>query len=413
MRLPFLLLIAQLTIAAGGLLANVLSSRGLGAEGRGELALYLQITYVVGTLMVLGRDRSFPAVVTDQRDLAAGTNDFARLLGLPCLLAFVTCVLIAGVLSRYGMQHVVWLAVALWLVVLGNIVTSGTRAVSIVSGEGRGYAIGMGASQGVLLVVFGILSIMNIRDALFWFSAYGMALLVPFLGVALTRGLGRSVIGRRGRELRKIRRLGLTLVPSATAEIITTRLDRLLIPVFAGYSALGYYAAIATFTELIVWPVRHYVDSKVPGWAHEAANGVALSIKRTLWVVIALSAGLSLIVGISIWVLVPVLFGGDFIVSRQLILPLVLGSGVYGLSRLAVAVATARGAGKVVNMINGIGMFASVALYLWLIPTEGALGAAWASFLAYALASCAGAAYLIKGRTMVHSADHILSLKEP
>lgn len=413
MGLPVLLLAAQLSIAAGGLLANVLSARGLGAEGRGELALYLQITYVVGTVVVLGRDRSFTAVVTDRRDLVAGTNDFARLLRMPSFLALISCTLIPVALNVSGMQHAVLLATALWLVVLGNVVTSGTRAVSIVSDEGRGYAAGIGVSQVILLTIFFILAMMRVADSVIWFFAYGIALLVPFLVVALCRGLGRSTVGRRPRELRKIRKLGLALVPSATAEIITSRLDRLLIPVFAGYAALGYYAVIATFTELIVWPIRHYVDSKVPTWAEQVESGARLRLGRLFCFVAILSLGLSLLVGVMIWFLVPVLFGAEFLNSRELILPLVLGSGVYGISRLGVGVATAHSAGKAVNMINILGMITSVLLYLWLIPSGGALGAAWASFGGYALASVAGAAYLINLGWMSSNGKRVLRVKEP
>jgi O-antigen/teichoic acid export membrane protein len=114
-----------------------------------------------------------------------------------------------------------------------------------------------------------------------------------------------------------------------------------------------------------------------------------------------------------IWFLVPVLFGAEFLDSRELILPLVLGSGVYGISRLGVGVATARGADKAVNMINILGMITSVLLYLWLIPSGGALGAAWASFGGYALSSVAGAAYLINLGCMSSNGKRVLRLKEP
>ncbi len=408
-----MLLIAQVTIAFGGLLANVLSARGLGAEGRGQLALYLQVTYVVGTLVILGRDRSFPAVISEQRGLAAGTNDFARLLGLPCLLALAICAVTSGFLANQGMVHIVWLAAALWLVVIGNILTSATRSVSIASGEGRGYAIGMGVSQIVLLGIFLLFFVLGIDESTLWFSAYGVALAVPFISVSLARGLGTNVLGRTARQMRRIRRLGFTLVPSSTAEIITARLDRLLIPIFAGYSALGYYAVIATFTELIIWPIRHYIDSNVPKWAAEASNGAVLKVRRAVLIVFGLSMCLSLIVGVAIWLLVPVLFGTEFLASRELILPLVLGSGTYGLSRLAVGIATARGASKHVNVINIFGMMASVVLYLCLIPAGGAVGAAWASFGAYFLASCAGAVYLAKSNAKVMSVGGIRELEDP
>lgn len=393
--MAFLLLVAQMIVAVGGLLANVLSARGLGPEGRGELALYLQLTYVVGAVVAMGRDKSFPAIAGESFGTSADTNDYARLLRGPLVAAVAVCLAAAWFVRPEQGPILLVLSAALWAVVVGNLAVSGTRAVSIVSGSAVGYVVTMAVSQAVLLVAFLVLSVTRVRDPLIWFWVYGVALLVPFLVLGLVRGLGGRPVGRRSSHLDRVKRFGVGLVPSTIAEILTTRIDRLLIPAFAGYSALGYYVVVATFTELILWPVRHYVDSKVPHWAKDVRDGKPVKSKGALAVVSVISVGLGVTVGAIIWLLIPLLFGADFTASRDLILPLVLASGVYGLSRLATGLATAERKSRAVNVINGFGLVASLALYFWLIPPYGAPGAAWASFGGYLAATLAGCVYML------------------
>ena len=52
-RIASILLISQMSVAAGALLVNVVSARALGPSGRGALALHLQLTYVVTAVVLV------------------------------------------------------------------------------------------------------------------------------------------------------------------------------------------------------------------------------------------------------------------------------------------------------------------------------------------------------------------------
>ena len=63
-----------------------------------------------------------------------------------------------------------------------------------------------------------------------------------------------------------VRREGLALFPAALSNMAMLRADRLALPVLASTSALGLYAAVATMTELLAWPLRAYADSRLGKW---------------------------------------------------------------------------------------------------------------------------------------------------
>ncbi|MGP5710179.1 lipopolysaccharide biosynthesis protein, partial [Brachybacterium alimentarium] len=259
---------AQLSTVGGAFIVNVLSARALGPEGRGEVAFFLQLSYLVGALAPLGRDRSVLSVIhgehghgADQRTRVPG-----ELLATPVLIATAAS-LILGIVLAVSTQSAV-IAVGFWMLLLGNLGSRFFRSDAIVGHRSSPFVIATLAGQGVLVIAALYLLIEGIGSVGHWIIAYGVAMLLPFLAISFpsqTR-LPCAVRGTADKS-GEVRRLGVALLPSSLAEMALTKLDRIVLPVLGTFSQLGYYSVAVTLVEFSSMPFRQHVDSRIPVWA--------------------------------------------------------------------------------------------------------------------------------------------------
>ena len=160
------------------------------------------------------------------------------------------------------------------------------------------------------------------------------------------------------------------------------RLDRLLIPWLASNSQLGLYIIVATMTELLCWPVQHYVDSHVPKWRNEHRAGL-LSVSRVTLRSVAYVAVAAAATAVPVWLLIVPLFGTEYVGARSLVVPLIIAACCYGVSRVSVGLCLATGRVRSPMFSDGAGALVMLVLCLTLIPGQGAMGAALASLAGY------------------------------
>jgi O-antigen/teichoic acid export membrane protein len=183
-------------------------------------------------------------------------------------------------------------------------------------------------------------------------------------------------------RLRRARREGLQLLPATISNSGTLRLDRLILVALASTTALGYYATVATVTELIAWPLLVFADSRLGVW-RQANDAGELSLRRVLLVgtgYSVLAAGA--LTGALHVVLVPLL-GSDFAEALPLVLPLALAAAVFGISRLLIAALIAIRRSPLSSVVEVTGLVVSMIAYLTLIGPFHAMGAAYGSLIGY------------------------------
>lgn len=369
---------AQLAAGAGALVVNIFSARALGPDGRGQIALFLQIGVTLGVLLLGGVERSYPAIIVGRPALPGAVRDLRRLAWPGVLTVAAACAAASVVLFANGRPEAFPAAMTA-LVAAGSGVGSAVRSASSSAGVSRPFVIATVAGQ-VSLVIAGVVMLAaDVTSPGVWLLAYGLSLLVPFLSVA-----------RRGRptgaDLRQVRSVGWRVLPSTLAGMVMLRSDRLLLPALAGYGQLGVYGVVATFTEMISLPVAAYVDSHIPAWSQGARAGT-LGRRRILAATLGyavLAVGVTT-VGIRL-LLVPV-FGPDYAPGIALAVPLAAAAALYGISRVGVGLAMAAGRTRVVGVVDVTAMIVSVTLYLLLIPHLGAMGAALGSLGGYGIAA--------------------------
>jgi len=380
------LLYGQLIVGSSALVINVLAARVLEPEGRGELAFAIQLSYVLSVFVLLGADKAYP-IVSGPVSLRAALVDFGQILRLPACVVLLACVA-AGIVMSTHFPGALQYSAGIVLLALASSSVVAIRSCAIAAREGGAYLRSVGIGQGILLLVCLIPVILHDRSPIWWLLAYAVCTSVPLGVVLLTWAkVGpATAVTDVARRIREARRLRWRIAPSAVTSLAMLRLDRLLIPWLSSSRELGLYIVVATLTEILYWPIQHYVDSHVPQW-RKAYSSATFTIRKSL-----IRCGLYLIfAGIvctaAVSFLIVPLFGDEYIESSSLVVPLVLAACCYGVSRVGVGLSLATGSVGSTVASDGSGAFVTLGLGLALIPQYGAMGAALASLIGYLTAA--------------------------
>ncbi|GAB3043097.1 hypothetical protein GCM10027079_04230 [Sediminivirga luteola] len=379
------LLLAQLFVAVTALIVNVFAARALGPAARGELALFMQIAYVANTLCLLGRYRAYLRFRTvPSHTLYRAQRELDSLSILPMLLA-VGVSAIVGVIAADSFSAGFAFSVTIFVLILSGVQQKMHRTAAIVAGTAHAYLLATILGQLALLAAATSLAYKGVDLVTAWLAAYGLAVLLPYAAVSAWAARTFARTGEVSRELGPVSTLGYKLTLTGVGEIIGSRADRFLIPIFSSYAQLGVYTVVVTMTELVTWPIKNYADARVPIWTK------ALSRKRfALRVELIRALGLIVIcatpLGFGLWMILVPLFGSEYSAGLALVLPLTLAAAFNGFSYFGMNLSIAAGFSRTANLIPISAMVTAIAGHIFFIPTHGAQGAAWSMVAGYSVA---------------------------
>jgi O-antigen/teichoic acid export membrane protein len=387
------LLAAQVLTAGASLVVNVISARGMGPSGRGALAFYLQLVYLIGAVCIAGADRALPAVRRRPPAVRTAEREMLRLVA-PSFGA-TAVVLLAGIAAAALLPAShgwgVLLACAFFAALWGNVGLVAFRSAGITAQETGRFLAATGAAQALLVAGAAVLLGASVESPTAWLALYGAAFLLPLVGALASRARPGVDAG----TVRYARRLGWRLTPMVVANMVMLRSDRLLLPLLADATQLGLYVVVATVTELLTWPVQNYADGRIPALRAGLESG-RLAVGRLFGTVGAYAVTAALLVALVLNVLLVPVFGAAYEQSRALIWPLAAAAALYAVSRPGTAICLAAGRPSRANLIDLSGMAVAVPAYLLLIPAAGAMGAALGTLLASA--ATAVVAVVVSGR---------------
>ncbi|WP_028925034.1 lipopolysaccharide biosynthesis protein [Pseudonocardia acaciae] len=377
------LLAAQLIGAGTAFLANLLAARVLEPSGRGELALLLQLAYFGSLGVVLGTDRSVVAVYAGSTARAVAST-FLRLLTRPSMIALLGAAAVLSLPLRGLESWRLGLGLAALFVVVNSFARA-ARSVAIVAGLTWAFLGFEVATDVLLLAQLGWLSLQPGPGSSAWMAGYLVAGALPALVwfVWSTRRRAEPA-GDDAAPLRRARarREGLHLLPATIAHNGTLRLDRLVLVGLASTAALGHYAAVATMTELIAWPLMAYADSRLGVWRQAHDRG-RLALRPVLVAAVGYAVVASIVTALAVRLLLVPLLGERYAPALPLVVPLVVASVVTGFSQLLITALTSVHRGRLSSAVEVVGLVVSVAAYVVLIGRFGALGAAYGSLIGY------------------------------
>jgi O-antigen/teichoic acid export membrane protein len=377
------LIAGQLLAGVIALIANILMARALSPTGRGEVALMLQIVYLSTQVLLLGTERSFVAGYHGTAP-AAAVKAYARLLIVPCAIGlFVVAGFVLLAPERYDPGPGFVAVVACYAVVDAGILA--TRAVAVAVGRVHDFLRARVIESVSVLAMMLALYFTRVADPAIWVLVYLIAGLLPttaYIVFWLRLPAPATTTPIAPGQQRQARREGLLLFPAAIANMAMLRVDRLALPVLASTAELGLYASVSTLTELLVWPLRAYADSRLGKW-RAAHKGGALQVRPLVLAAIVYTVVVAPIAAAGIyWLIVPV-FGARYAPARAVVLPLVVAAGLYAVSRITLGLLIAKGHSALVSGAEIFGFAVSLVAYLALIPKYGIQGAAWGSLIGY------------------------------
>jgi len=227
--------------------------------------------------------------------------------------------------------------------------------------------------------------VLEVLDSAAWMLAYVLAGAVPGAGWLWwwsRTAAGADDMPGPDHARRRARREGLQLLPATVAHSGTLRLDRLILAGLASTAALGHYAAVATITELITWPLLVFADSRLGLWRQAHDRGT-LSLRGVLGLAVGYSIVAGTAVAVALHLLLLPLLGADYADALPLIVPLVVAAAVFGISQMLITALTATRHGPLSSVVEMVGLAVSVIAYVTLIGRFGALGAAYGSLIGY------------------------------
>ena len=359
--------------ALGALVAfvsSLLMAKVMGPTGRGLVALSLQLSYLLAPLFALGLN------VFLLRGATGDVLHARQLLQIPVLMGWavtVSLVAISGLLDQFE-------SYLSWFVVLAGPVAISLSSLAVIRAHfvgNRSIAPFTGVALAVnlfSLLAFLYLWVIQASDAGSWAIVYAVPSL-PFTVYALS-------CRWRIKPLLKLVRSSSTVLTHSIFSLISTRLERVLLPFLVGPGALGLYVVVATTIEAVLWLVRAKAEWLVHSFARQGYSHVGLAyVCRKTWWLLPIILGAAVI---TVFVVIPWL-GPDYAPAAVLVWPVAISTYVFGLTTYLqsglIASAKPGSVSKIALLMAAI----SVAVYPSAILIWGVQGAAWGSVCVYSI----------------------------
>ena len=386
-----------LTITNAGLtfLNGILLARLLGAEGYGIYSTATSLMLVIGLPVILGFDR----LVIRELPATTARGDWPAARAL-VRRAFQS-VLLTSVLASLAVGLVIWLLREQIGQEIALVLIAALLLVPFQSFNVLRRSVGLGMQQIVAaqlpeaVIRPGLLAIFLVIA----FVALGMvsplgAMLLSLAALLASTTIGILVIWRRlpdqlraGPGEYRTRfwlREALPFAMLAAVQVFLGQIDVLMVGTIAGAEAAGHYSVAARGAGLVVFGFLAVNVTLGPTiarlWAVHDIRRLQLAITRGARGAFAFA----LLVGLFLWVFGPQflsLFGPDF-VSADLILTVLVASAIIdvalGLGPVSLAMTGHQRAGFAAIAVNAT---VRVVAGLLLIPTYGALGAAFGALI--------------------------------
>jgi O-antigen/teichoic acid export membrane protein len=187
------------------------------------------------------------------------------------------------------------------------------------------------------------------------------------------------------RLVRRMAAFGSLSYLSLLLDLVTVRLDIILLNAMASTPAAGVYsvavavgARLASIPQIVAYVVFHRTSARELGSGARTAQILRLATLALL--------GGGIVGGVLGSALIVPLYGPEFAAAVSALWVMIPAMGIWGLYRLLASDVEGRGRPGLVSMSSLMATMTIVALDLAWIPKHGILGAAWASLVAYSVA---------------------------
>jgi O-antigen/teichoic acid export membrane protein len=394
---------ARLLAMLGLTVATVVIARTDGAGAVGSYALMRILPGLVGVLCVAGLPGALAYFLAPRR--IGEERLWPTLVAIAAVGATIGCLLWAAgsvVLADLFFPHapLATVVAAALTVPTQLLLTVGKTALQGL-GERRGADTVIAAEEIAFLPCYLLAAVAGVHGLAG--IVLGLALadlaVAGFAWRAVARKLGWRRLGLsrdhgwwgrpRADLAREVMGYGMRGQLGGLITLLNLRLDFLVLGALAGPAVLGTYAVASKYAELVRLPGTALTWVTYPRMAALTAAEAAAHVRRLLLPALALVPLAVVPLLLLAGPVLRLLYGADFDSGVRPAQVLLLGMLLSGASGVASGYLYGRGRPGLNSLGLGLGLVATVALDLALIPTYGALGAAVASSVAYLLGDAA------------------------
>lgn len=377
-------------VALVSMASAAITTRWLGPEGKGLVALALLVPSTLALLLGLGRAPANVYLAASRQEpiraLAANASAFG-LLGAIVGACTVLGLHLSGLLSRL-VPGVGWVYIVVGMATLPiGLLTSDLSA--ILQGLRRIGALNvLNLLRSVLNVVFLCILVIWMRMGAMGAVVSGVACSFVMLLAVAWQARRIGAVFRPALESRVVSstlHYGLRAYVGNLLQFFNYRLDLFIVNAFLGPSDVGIYGVAVVFAELL-WQLpnatAYVIFPKSAESCKEVMNRFTPRVCATVFGVTATGA-LGLVV-FGKWAIVFVC-STRFIEAYAPMVALLPGVVLLGVSKILSNDIAGRGYPQYNSIIAGVSLVPTIALNVLLIPEMGVLGASLASTLSYSL----------------------------
>lgn len=377
-------IVAEVLGALAMLLTGMVTARTLGPDGKGVIASLSYLLVLLGHLAVLGLGDAAVVAGSGRASLRS-----IRSLGTTVLMCSVGA---ASIAWRYGLLVLPrdpGVQEALFLVVLAIPVWGAANFLTafVNSRDGVVYASGVHAAQAACTALVTLVAVYGMRAGVLG-AAVGLVI-GPILALLLmTAWLVRSSVDdgpTRAAPLRAGLRFGIPAQAAVILQVLSARVDVLIVLVLTGVSTAGHYSVATTASQLVMYAPYALSMAAFPKVARTTQAVYVTQIVRLSRLTLAgsgLSAGVLCVV---LPFAMPLAYGPGFKPSVAPALYLLPGAVLGSLQWILARALAARGNSVPLLRSYAASIVAMIALDLWLVPAFGMTGAALAVDIAAAV----------------------------
>jgi O-antigen/teichoic acid export membrane protein len=396
-RLPGFAVVGNLgsrIVAMGALgVVTVVVARAGGPTDVGILALLRVLPGLAGVLAACGLPSAMGYFI------AGPERDHPQLW--PTVISFMVVGGLVGMLGWFALTPLIHRyfmpSASVAVVAVAGVTVATQLPVAVAKGclqaleDLRGCNVVIAAEEVVFLPAYVVGHLFGLRGPWLIVVALISADVVVAAGawVRISRRVHRSGVRLGGRAERglagRVLRFGLRSQVGGTVGLLNLRFDFLVLGAMAGPAAVGIYAVASKYAELLRLPALALTWVTYPRVARMGASTFGPRARRLMAPLLAGGLLLATVLALLTFPLFPWLYGAQF---RAAIWPaVIILVGLVAEPAAGVGSAFLLGAGRpgLNSVLLGAGLIVTLVLDVVLIPSHGAVGAAWASAVAYLL----------------------------
>lgn len=364
------------------LLFGILTARFLGATGKGQFGVIFNAAGLTAMVFSLRFERSLTYFLPKDKELLGEVILYGMVVGLFAnLCLYLFGILVYGFLYQVVLKGIVLNLSVLVLISFSSYLWSFNNYLLAGLLLFRPRAAFMGISYLIksieVVLCLGVLKF-GLEELLL---VMGVLETLIYLAILLFLYLQSEVKRFRLATFKEMLKYSVALFPGIVSDLVTLRIDVFFLNYFSGAAQVGVYTVAVSMANVLLYvptAIKNVLKSYV---ARNAEEDITPKLTRLL--IVGMTLICAFLIPFVVFLVIPILYGEQFLASRLLFVILVPGTIFWGVHTILLSDLEGRGFPIKVSVISVLTGILTVLLDWALIPIWNAAGAALVSTITY------------------------------